>query len=54
MDQLLYWLDGSNVFAAFGHTWPWAVITAAVAIAALIGIVNIARRYGGQYSAQTD
>ena len=54
MDQLLDWLDDSDVFASLGHTWPWAVITAALAIGALAGVVNLARHYGGQHNAQTD
>ena len=47
MDQFIYWLDNSNLFAPMGHAWPWAVVTAVVAVAALAGIVNVARRYGG-------
>jgi hypothetical protein len=46
MDRFIDWLDTNNPFAVVGHTWPWAVITAAVAIAALVGIVAVARRYG--------
>jgi hypothetical protein len=54
MDQFIYWLDNSNLFAPIGHTWPWAMVTAIVAVAALTGIVNIARRYGNPHTALTD
>ena len=54
MDQLIYWLDNSNLFAPIGHAWPWAVVTAIVAVGALAGIVNIARRYGHPHHGLTD
>jgi len=52
MDQIIYWLDNSNVFA-LGSTWPYAIVTAIVAVAALAGIVNVARRYGQPHDTLT-
>jgi hypothetical protein len=49
MDQLIYWLDNSNLFAPLGGTWPWAIVTVIVATSALAGIINIARRYGNPH-----
>jgi hypothetical protein len=54
MDRVIDWLDTNNPFALFGHTWPWAVITAAIAFAALAGIVNLARRYDHPHDAWND
>ena len=53
MDQFIYWLDNSNLFAPSGATWPWAIVTAIVAAAALAGIVNVARRYGNLHDTLT-
>ncbi len=52
MDQFIYWLDNSDLFSA--HAWPWAIVTAVVAFAALTGIVNIARRYGNLHQTLAD
>ena len=54
MDQFIYWLDNSNLFAPIGQTWPWAIVTALVAVGALIGIVAIARRYGNPHGTFAD
>ena len=54
MDQFIYWLDNSNLFAPIGHTWPWGIVTATVAIGALVGIANIARHYGHPHDGMTD
>ena len=53
MDQLIYWLDNNNVFAPLGSTWPYAIVTAIVAVAALAGIANVARRYGNSHDTLT-
>jgi len=53
MDQFIYWLDNSNLFAPLGATWPWAIVTAIVAVAALAGIVNVARHYGNPHDTLT-
>ena len=52
MDQIIYWLDNSNLFAPLGAAWPYAIITAIVAVAVLAGIVNVARRYGNPHNAR--
>jgi hypothetical protein len=54
MDQFIYWLDNNNLFAPLGAAWPWAIVTAIAAVAALAGIVNIARRYGEQHGTLAD
>jgi hypothetical protein len=54
MDRFIDWLDSSNLFAPLGHTWPWALITAVVAVGALAGIITIARRYEHAHGPQTD
>ena len=53
MDQFIYWLDNSNLFAPLGFVWPWAIMTAIAAVSALAGIVNIARRYGNPHNTLT-
>ena len=53
MDQLIYWLDNSNLFAPIGHTWPWATVTAIFAVCTLAGIVTVARRYGNSHDTLT-
>jgi hypothetical protein len=45
MDQFIYWLDNSELFAPLGSCLPWAIVTAVVAVFVLTGIVNVARRY---------
>ncbi len=51
MDQFIYWLDNSDLFAPPGQSWPWAIVTAIVAGVVLVGIVNVARRYAGPHNA---
>jgi hypothetical protein len=45
MDQFLDWLDANIALTLLKHVWPWALVTAALAIASLAGIIAVARRY---------
>jgi hypothetical protein len=47
MDHVLYWLDGSDWFAPLAHVWIWVSLTAALAIATIVGIAALARHYDG-------
>ncbi len=53
MDRLIYWFDSINMFSSLG-AWVWALITAVVAIGALVGIVHAARHYGNAHNALAD
>ena len=45
MDQFLDWLDANIALMLLKHAWPWALVTASLAITSVIGIVAVARRY---------
>jgi hypothetical protein len=54
MDRFNNWLDTSNIFAPLVGVWPWAVVTAAVAVGVLAGITAIARQYDDSRAALLD
>ncbi len=45
MDQFLDWFDANAALVLTPHAWVWASTTAVIAIASLVAIANVARRY---------
>ena len=45
MDQWLYLVDQGPWLGVLRHAWPWATVTALLAVASAVGIVAIVRRY---------
>jgi hypothetical protein len=45
MDRFLDWLDANFALMLLKHAWPWALVTAALAVTSVIGIFAVARRY---------
>ena len=53
MDRFLSWLDTSGFFTTVAHSWPWVLATVSLALIALFGIANVARRYGRNETSPT-
>ena len=47
MDHLFYWLDHGSWLVPLRHSWVWATLTAVLAVASVMGIAALARRYDG-------